>query len=357
MSATAAAAKYGVFLPVANGGWIISKNAPKLDGLYAQNRAAAILADQIGLDFIMSMGKWRGFGGETNHWAVSMESMTMMAGLAEVTKKVKIWATMHTLLHNPAVVAKMVVTLDHISNGRAGLNIVAGAYRDEFAQMGVWDDSVTHEDRYQIADEWVTVIKRLWSEESVDFEGKYFHMRDCQSNPKPLSRPRPDLIAAGQSDRGFEFATTHADACFIGGRSEEERRDNSQRARAVAARNAKDIKVYAMCTVVHGETDAKAEALLKHYNEGADLGAITAQMRSWGVDPGRIAEIAARVGATQNHTIVGSPATCREMIERYIARCDLDGLMLIFADYQEGLAMFGEILPKLRSGESMAMAS
>ena len=90
---------FGVFLPVANGGWIISKNTPKLDGLYEQNRAAAIIADDIGLDFIMSMAKWRGFGGETNHWAVSMESMVMMAGLAEVTKNVKIWATMHALLH------------------------------------------------------------------------------------------------------------------------------------------------------------------------------------------------------------------------------------------------------------------
>ncbi|MDT9071360.1 LLM class flavin-dependent oxidoreductase, partial [Escherichia coli] len=73
--------------------------------------------------------------------------MTMMAGLAEVTKNVKVWATMHALLSNPGVVAKMVTTLDHISNGRAGLNIVAGAYREEFSQMGAWDDTLTHGDR------------------------------------------------------------------------------------------------------------------------------------------------------------------------------------------------------------------
>ena len=142
---------FGVFLPVANGGWIISDTTPKLDGLWKQNLAAAVTADEVGMDFVMSMGKWRGFGGETNHWGSSMESVTMMAGIAQATKRVKIWATAHTLLHNPVVIAKMITTLDHISGGRAGLNIVAGAYKDEFDQMGAWDDSLSHDDRYVLA--------------------------------------------------------------------------------------------------------------------------------------------------------------------------------------------------------------
>ncbi|MEZ5937951.1 MAG: LLM class flavin-dependent oxidoreductase [Hyphomonadaceae bacterium] len=350
--------KYGVFLPIANGGWIISKNTPELTGLYAQNRTAAQISDRIGLDFIMSMAKWRGFGGETNHWAVSMESMVMMAGLAEVTSKVKVWATMHALLHNPAVVAKMVTTLDHISKGRAGLNIVAGAYREEFAQMGAWDDALTHADRYQRAEEWITIIKRLWSEPSVDFEGRFFKMDDCQSDPKPLSKPRPDLICAGQSDRGFDFATSHADACFIGGRSDEERRTHSRRARAVAAEKGKTIKVFAMCTVIHDDTDAKADAMLSHFEDGRDMGAIMAQMKSWGMEPEKIASMAGKIGASQNHTIVGSPATCREKLESYLDYCELDGVMLIFPDYVTGLEMFGaEILPKLRASESVVQTA
>ena len=63
---------FGVFLPVANGGWIVSGTTPVLDGLYAQNRAAAVLADAIGMDFVMSMGKFRGFGGETDQWGTSL---------------------------------------------------------------------------------------------------------------------------------------------------------------------------------------------------------------------------------------------------------------------------------------------
>ena len=127
---------------------------PPLDGLWKQNLAAAQTADRIGLDFVMSMAKWRGFGGETNHWGRQMESLTLMAGLAQATSRVKLWATLHPLLQNPAVAAKMITTLDHISGGRAGLNIVSGAYKAEFDQMGAWDERLSHDDRYDLTEEW-----------------------------------------------------------------------------------------------------------------------------------------------------------------------------------------------------------
>jgi len=341
---------FGVFLPVANGGWIISKTAPTLDGLWKQNLAAAITADEQGLDFVMSMGKWRGFGGETNHWGVSMESITMMAGIAQATRNVKIWATVHPLLHNPAVIAKMITTLDHISGGRAGLNIVAGAYRGEFDQMGAWDDSLDHDDRYLLTEEWTHVLKRLWSEPSVTHEGRFFHFKDCVSDPKPLSKPRPTLICAGMSERGFRFSVRESDACFIGGRTQEERRDSSRRAKAMADQYGTTIKTYAMCTLVHAETDAKAEALVKHYAEGVDMGAVIQMLRSWGVPAERLDAAAKAQGAFMTQTAVGSPATCAEQVEAFVTDCELDGLMLIFPDYVEGLTMFGqEILPKLRA--------
>jgi pyrimidine oxygenase len=341
---------FGVFLPVANGGWIVSKTTPTLDGLYAQNRAAAVTADRVGMDFVMSMGKFRGFGGETDHWGTSLESVTLMAAIAEATERVRIWATVHPLLQNPAVAAKMIATLDHISGGRAGLNIVAGAYKAEFDQMSAWDDSLSHDDRYGLAEEWTTIVKRLWTEDSVDFAGKFFTMRDCQSRPKPLSRPRPELICAGMSDRGFQFSVREADACFIGGRSREEHREASRRAKALAATLGKTVRTYAMCTIIHAESDAGAEALVRRYAEGADMGAILAMLASWGVPAERLASTAEKQGAFMTQTMVGSPATCGEQVEAFMTECELDGLMLIFPDYVEGLSMFGsEILPRLRA--------
>jgi pyrimidine oxygenase len=342
--------EFGVFLPVANGGWIISSTTPPLDGLWKQNLAAAVTADQVGMDFVMSMGKWRGFGGQTNHWGVQMESLTMMAGIAQATHRVKLWATIHPLLQNPAVAAKMITTLDHISGGRAGLNIVAGAYRGEFEQMGAWDTSLDHDDRYVLTEEWTHLIKRLWSEPSVTHEGRFFHFKDCQSNPKPLSTPHPDLICAGMSERGFDFAVREADACFIGGRTQDERRDASRRGKAAAARYGKTIKTYAMCTVVFAETDAKAEALVERYCDGVDMGAVIEMLKSWGIPPERLTAVANAQGAFMTQTAVGSPATCRDKIADFLTYCELDGLMLIFPDYVEGLQMFGaDILPSFRA--------
>src|ERR1700760_116291 len=209
------AKEYGVFLPIANGGWIVSKATPPLDGGWEQNRDAALIAEEQGFDFVMAMGKWRGFGGETGHWGRSLEAVTMMAGIPPLTKRVKVWATLHAILHNPVVAAKTIATLDHVSGGRAGLNIVAGAYRGEFEQMDAWDASLDHDARYDLTEEWTQIIKRLWTEPSVTFKGRYFDFQDCVSEPKPLKPPF--LICAGQSARGFEFSVREADGCFIGG--------------------------------------------------------------------------------------------------------------------------------------------
>ena len=342
-------AQFGVFLPVASGGWIVSRNTPVLDGGWPQNRDAAILADAHGFDFVMSMGKWRGFGGDTGHWGRSLESVTMMAGIAALTKNVKIWATLHAILHNPVVAAKTIATLDHISGGRAGLNIVAGAYRGEFEQMNAWDARLDHDARYDLAEEWTMIVKRLWSEERVDFSGKYFTIRDCVCEPKPLRRP--DLICAGMSPRGFAFSVGQADACFIGGRDMAETRAASLRAKDMAAKLGKTIKSYAMCTVIYGGSDALAEKTAQHYREGLDEGAVLGMLESYGqtLQGGDNAMVARSKGAFMAHTVIGSTASCAQQMEHYLRECALDALMLTFADYQEGVVVTGqEILPRLR---------
>ncbi len=337
--------EFGVFLPVANGGWIVSRNTPLLDGGWQQNRDAALLAESEGFDFVMAMGKWRGFGGDTSHWGRSLEAVTMMAGIAAVTSKVKTWATLHTILHNPAVAAKMIATLDHISGGRAGLNIVAGAYRGEFEQMDAWDENLSHDQRYDLTEEWTRIVKRLWTEPSVSLDGKYFTFRDCVSEPKPLNPPF--LICAGMSARGFEFSVRECDGCFIGGADAHQTRTASLRAKALAKELGKPIKTYCMMTVITGETDADAEARAQTYREGLDEGAVRGMLESYGLSGNAMTERAQNAFMTQ--TVVGSPTTCAAKIEQFLRDCEIDGLMFIFDDYQMGLRVTGqEILPTLR---------
>ena len=114
----------------------------------------------------------------------------MMAGIAAITKRVKVWATLHAILHNPAVAAKMITTLDHISGGRAGLNIVAGAYRGEFEQMDAWDESLDHDARYDLTEEWTKIVKRLWREAQRQLsKANISPSRIASASPSRSSRP------------------------------------------------------------------------------------------------------------------------------------------------------------------------
>ncbi len=336
--------EFGVFLPVANGGWIVSKTTPLLDGGWTQNRDAALIAEEEGFDFVMAMGKWRGFGGDTDHWGRSLEAVTMLCGIAALTKRVKVWGTLHTILHNPAVAAKMIATLDHISGGRAGLNIVAGAYRGEFEQMDAWDAALDHDARYDLSEEWTRIVKRLWTEPSVTFQGRHFDFRDCVSEPKPLTPPF--LICAGMSARGFDFSVRECDGCFIGGRDAGETAAASRRAKTLAAALGKAIKTYCMMTVISAPTDAEAEAKAQKYRDGLDEGAVAGMLQSYGIEGN--AMTARAQGAFMTQTVVGAPATCAIQIEQFLRDCDIDGLMFIHDDYETGLRVTGQqILPAL----------
>src|SRR5690606_13230488 len=142
------------------------------------------------------------------------------------------------------------------------------------------DESLTHDTRYDLAEEWTQILKRLWTEARVDFRGRHFDITDCVCQPKPLHPPR--LICAGMSPRGFAFSVREADGCFIGGRNEAETRAASLRAKELAASLNKTIRTYAMVTVVWDETDAAAEAKAAAYRAGLDEGAVTGMLESYG---------------------------------------------------------------------------
>ncbi|NYD65547.1 LLM class flavin-dependent oxidoreductase [Agromyces atrinae] len=348
--------EYGVFLPNAAGGWMISSTAPYPPASYDYNKQVARLADGIGLDFIMAMAKWKGFGGATDHWGETLESITMMAGLAEATENVKIWATVHANMQNPAFAAKVFTTLQQVSGGRAGMNIVNGSYADEFEQMGVWDPSLTPDARYRMTEEWTRAVLRLWSEDSVTAHGEFFTLTDCESRPHPETRPT--IISAGRSDRGRAFQAEFADGAFLGSESIEEMRDLSRDVHEQAAARGRTVRTYSMLTIVQGETDAAAEARATHYGEGVDRVALGNMRRSWGWDAERAlswAQGAKGEEAFQTPYVTGSAETITERILSVLETAELDGLMLIFPDYIEDLPVFGEsVLPALRAHDGGA---
>ena len=92
----------GVFIPIGNNGWLLSENAPQYKPSFELNKQVVLKAEGYGLDFALSMIKLRGFGGKTEFWDHNLESFTLMAGLAAVTSRIKLFATAATLCMPPA---------------------------------------------------------------------------------------------------------------------------------------------------------------------------------------------------------------------------------------------------------------
>lgn len=342
----------GVFMPMANGGWILSKNAPLLDGSYGYNRKVAIAAEAAGLDFVMAMAKFKGYGGEIRQWESTLDSVLLMAALAEVTSRVKLWATIHTILQNPGVAAKMLATLDQISGGRAGLNLVTGSYKGEFAQFGAWPEGVDHDGRYDLAYEWIRAIRQLWTEDSVSMQGKYFQLENATSWPKP--QQQPFTVCAGTSVKGMQFVADEMDAMFLSGGDPVLLAKASEQAKETAARQGRFMRTYSMMTIVFGDTDADAQATADHFRTGLDEEALNGMLRAYGFfdreQGGKENAFVQKARSTfMAPAVLGTPETIIDKLSELFERSGTDGLMLIFPDYIHGVPIFGEqVVPVLR---------
>jgi alkanesulfonate monooxygenase SsuD/methylene tetrahydromethanopterin reductase-like flavin-dependent oxidoreductase (luciferase family) len=138
--------------------------------------------------------------------------MTWACGLLAATQRITIFGTVHAPLFHPLIAAKEMVTADHIGGGRFGLNIVAGWNEGEFQMFGVAQRE--HDVRYEFAQEWIDIIKRAWSEDEFDFEGRYFKLAGVRAKPKPVGQTRPIIMNAGSSGAGQSFAMRNCDAFF-----------------------------------------------------------------------------------------------------------------------------------------------
>ena len=335
----------GVFLPVTNNGWVVSTNGPKLPGTYEYAKKVTLLAEQMGFDFALSQANWRGYDGATNHWNISLESLSTMAALAEATSTIGIWGTVHMMIFPPAIVAKMISTMDQISHGRVGLNLVSGSNPFDLGQMGLWRD-LDHASRYALAQEWIEVVKRLWTEDRVDHKGDFFELVDCMSNPKPTQIP--PVICAGASDRGFQFTIDNCNGSFFPCSDDEKSLARGKRAKELAAQAGKtDFKSYGLFTLIPGATDAQAKERLEFYDAGVDRAALARQAMEYSTDKSAKENFAAQYFLNQNEhvssvlggALTGSVETLARRVARTVIEGQLDGITIIVPDFIDDLLL------------------
>jgi pyrimidine oxygenase len=348
----------GVFIPIGSNGWIVSTTSPQYKPSFELNKRTTLNAERYGLDFVLSMIKLRGFGGKSEFWDHNLESFTLMAGLAAVTSKIKLYATVPTLAIPPAIAARMCSTIDSISGGRFGLNVITGWQRPEYSQMGIWPGDEYFGRRYDFAAEYVQVLRELWATGTSNFKGEFFKMEDCKLSPRPKADMK--LICAGQSDAGMAFTAKYADYnfCFgMGFNTPTACAPTVQRMQAMAAKTGRKVGNYGLFMVIMGETDAEALAKWELYKDGADLEALkwlttqgTADTKS-GADTNVKHMIDPKSAVNLNiGLIVGSHATVARLLDEVATIPGLAGVMLTFDEFITGTEIFGSrVQPLMKS--------
>ncbi len=205
--------KLGLFGMNCSGGLSLTKAPERWDASWDNNVKAAQLADDAGLEFLLPIGRWHGYQGESDTQGTTFETLTWACGLLALTKDITTFGTLHVAFVNPVFAAKQMVTADHIGHGRFGLNVVSGWNPIEFGMMGV--DLKDHDKRYAYSEEWLDIVKRIWAEDQpFDYNGKVFELKDVLGKPKPWWGTRPILVSAGNSEVGRTFAASNADCLF-----------------------------------------------------------------------------------------------------------------------------------------------
>jgi len=308
-------------------------------------------AERAGFDAIVPVARWRSPSTTSDPAAHrSFETFTWAAGVAASTERIHVFATFHVPTVHPVRAAKEIATVDHISGGRLGVNVVAGWNATEFEMFGIELDE--HDDRYAVAGEWIELLERIWAgPQPFDVDGAHFRARGVISEPRPVQSPRPVVMSAGFSPAGRAFAARHADLNFVITPDREAARTSIAEVKALARAGGRELRVWGAAHVLCRDDDARAQA---------DYVRV---VRDHGDRDGARAAIASLMGGSQSARfspemedaaifgffatpIVGSPEHVVEQFARM--RADgLDGAAVSWVDYEEGIEQFGEVLAPL----------
>jgi F420-dependent oxidoreductase-like protein len=306
--------RLGVTLPQIKRGW-------------GEVRDAALEFDRLGFDSVWVCDHLYGVPLPT---LPIFEAWTELAAVAALTERVGL-GTLVTppFFRNPAVLAKQIATLDHVSNGRAIAGLGAGWFEAEFRAYGC--EFPPLRERMRALDESVEIMKRMWTEERVSFQGRHFSVTDAICEPKPLRRP-PILIGGGGERVLMGIAARHADtwnnlAVFqpqLGAKIEALRRRCDE-----LDRDFDTLEVSQQCVVVIGEDEEQARGFLDKARKvyGGHMG-----------------------GAIEEHGIWGAPEGVIERIRRHVA-LGCTGFVIEFfgRDTRVPARLFAEkVMPALR---------
>jgi FMNH2-dependent dimethyl sulfone monooxygenase len=341
--------KFGLFGMNCSGGTSLTAAPERWNPTWSNVLTAAKMADEAGIDFLLPVARWFGYGGDTDAEGTSFESLAWASALLAATKRICVFATVHVPFISPVFAAKQVVTADHVGGGRFGLNVVSGWYAEEFEMFGL--PLLAHDERYTYTEEWVTIAKRLWSEEEpFDFKGKYFDLKGVLGKPRPFGNGRPLLMSAGSSGAGRAFAARHADCLFMIVIQSETLAEEVRNIRAAAGR---PVGVYSSGHIVCRRTQKEAEEyyhdlVYKNGDWAAVEKTLSIRVNQQSIPAEKLAQMKERlISGLGTLRILGSPDTVANTIKQ-LSDAGLDGSAFGLINYIDDLPLIrDEVLPRL----------
>jgi dimethylsulfone monooxygenase len=342
--------KLGTFQTNLDSGCVMSELYGRLDLTWANTVALAKLSEEMEFEALVPVARWHGWGGKTNPQGPGFEAYTWAAGIAAQVPKVGVVSTSHITINHPVVSAKQSAVIDHISDGRFILNIVTGWVQPEIEMFG--QPFLSHEDRYACAEEWVSIVKRLWTEDdSFDHEGRFYKIKKGYLAPKPIQHPYPAIMNAGASELGRHYAVKHCDLVFTvirtGGLDECRAHVQAYHKLARETYN-RDIKVWTLVNIVQGETEKEARDFYNYYvHQQGDWEAAKNMVEIFSLDTNKRNVSPERIKPLQEAFIQGwgglPVVGTREQVVDTLAtlsKAGLDGLLVAFPRYEEGMRDF-----------------
>ncbi len=349
----------GLFLPLQQGAWSPSMWPRGTSWDFDYNAECAVRAEELRFDLVFGLAQWLGqggYGGQMRFRENAADPLLVTAGLAPLTRNIMLISTVHILYGwHPLHLAKFAASIDHMSRGRWGLNVVTGYKKSEYEMFGL--TPIEHDLRYEMAAEFSDIMRRLWtSEENLTIDGRWWRTKDAFVSPKPV-HGTVLMVNAGSSGAGLAYAARHSDLIFVTSpaganldRACEALPAHNRAIKALAASVGRDVKTIINPHVICRETEREARdqhrAILEHQDPvAADNFYATfmgGDQTSW--------KAATRedwvVGG--NVHVIGSPAQVVDAFVRlHAAGCD--GVQVNFYDYLPDLELFGaRVLPLLK---------
>jgi FMNH2-dependent dimethyl sulfone monooxygenase len=348
--------KFAYWVPNVSGGLVISNIEQRTSWDIDYNRKLAQIAEASGFDYALSQIRFTaGYGADNQH-----ESVSFSHALLAATEKLKVIAAVLPGPWNPALAAKQIATINHLTNGRVAVNVVSGWFRGEFTAIGEhWLD---HDERYRRSEEFIRALKGIWTQDDFTFRGDFYRFSNYTMKPKPID-PLPEIFQGGSSRAARDMASRVSDWYFTNGNTPEEIKKQVDDIRAKAAANDHKVKIGVNAFAIARDTEAEAREVLAEIIAKANPEAVhgfahevknagKASPEGQGNWAKSSFEDLVQYNDGFRSNLIGTP---EQIAERIIGlkNAGADLILLGFLHFQEEVAFFGKhVIPLVRELEA-----